>query len=166
MKSSIILLCSIFLTTYSCKKEEVISKTNTSLIGKWKLTGVFLSDALDSPCSSGTTPNRDVTIEFTNNSSGVGNALSLNGQSTVNLYFANYEANTDGTIKITSLGSTKVAGTPEMMQCESRLFTLLQTSEGYKVVQVDTNPAKIILQLGIFRTGTRDAGTYLVFEKI
>ena len=165
MKSSIILLCSIFLTAYSCKKEEVISKTNTSLIGKWKLTGVFLSDALDSPCS-GNTPSRDITIEFTNKPSGVGNSLSLNGQSTVNLYFANYEANTDGAIKITTLGSTKIAGTPEMMQCESRLFTLLQTSEGYKVVQVDTNPAKIILQLGIFRTGTIDAGTYLVFEKI
>ena len=155
-----------FMVFFSCKKADIMqtSSSVSAIIGKWKLTGIFLGDAIATPCY-GSIPTRDITIEFTGNPSGIGSKLSLNGQSTINNYFGSYEADSKGIIKISSVGSTQIGGSEEMMQCETNYFTFLAASEAYKIIQVETNPVKTVLQLGVFKNGPRDGGTYLIFEK-
>jgi hypothetical protein len=161
------LILIIFILSFSCKKTEIEETTTpiSTLIGKWKLMEVLRGDIIDRPCGINT-PTRDITIEFTANPSGTTNLLSLNGQSTVNDYSAGYEADSKGVIKISTVGGTKRAGSAEMMQCENDYYNLLANSQAYRIVQIETNPAKTILQLGVFRNGIKDLGNYLIFEKI
>jgi META domain len=135
------------------------------LVGKWKLTDILKGDVVDRPCGINTLT-RDITLEFTTNSLGTDNFFSLNGQSTVNEYSGGYEADAKGVIKITTLGGTKRGGSPEMMQCENNYYALLAASEAYKIVQIQTNPVKTVLQLGVFRDNPKDKGAYLIFEKV
>jgi hypothetical protein len=167
MKTYIFLTLSfIFLTAFSCKKEETLqTATISTIVGKWKLTGIFLGDALDRPCNVNT-PERDIILELTDNQLDNSNFMKLTGQSVVNNYFGSYEAKSDGTIKITQIGSTKKGGSPEMMQCEAGYYEHLAMTEAYKFFVLD---GRIILQLGRFKkddSPSRDGGTYLIFEKI
>ncbi len=156
----------IFLTAFSCKKEETLQANNTNtMVGKWKLTGIFLSDALDRPCGTNT-PERDIILEVTDNQVNTPNFLTLKGQSVVNDYFGSCEAKSDGTIMNTQIGSSKKGGSPEMMQCEQGYYGHLSAAEGYKILVSD---GKTILQLGRFKkdnTPSRDGGTYLIYEKM
>lgn len=164
---SIPFLFLLLVMTFSCKQSEIVgTMTSTStLLGKWKLIEIFKGDVVDRPCGINTLT-RNITLEFTTNPSGMGNLLSLNGQSTVNEYFGNYEADSKGVIKIITLGGTKRGGSSEMMQCETNYYALLKTSEAYKIVQVGNNPVKITLQLGVFRNGQKDGGSFLIYEKV
>ncbi len=157
----------LFVATFSCKQTNIIETATpiSPLAGKWKLIEIFKGDVIDRPCGIHTLT-RDITLEFTTNSLGIGDLFRLNGQSTVNDYSGGYEADTKGIIKITTIGGTKRGGPPEMMQCEYNYYSLLATSETYKIIQVQTNPVKIVLQLGVFRNGIKDGGNYLIFEKI
>jgi hypothetical protein len=162
----ILIFLLVFLTILSCKKSDIMQSSTSisTLTGKWKLTGIFLGDAIATPCY-GSTPTRDITLEFTASSSGIGTKMSLNGQATINNYFGSYEADSKGVIKISSVGSTQMGGSQEMMECETNYFTFLAASEAYKIIQDGTNPVKTVLQLGVFRNNPKDSGTYLIFEK-
>ncbi len=77
----------------------------SSLLGQWKFKGY----------TDGKTPDYDVTLEFKNEEG----KNTLNGRSSVNFYFAEFEANdVTKTMKIGVLGSTKIAGSPEANQFE------------------------------------------------
>jgi heat shock protein HslJ len=169
MKTNQIIFMSflLFTATFSCKQSEIIETATpiSTISGKWKLIEIFKGDVIDSPCGINP-PTRDITLEFTANPSGMDDLLSLSGQSTVNEYFGNYKADSKGAIKITTLGGTKRGGSPEMMQCENNYYALLAASEAYKIVQIQTNPVKTVLQLGIFRDNPKDKGAYLIFEKV
>jgi META domain len=164
----IYLIVILFIMSFSCRKTENVepesSTAITSLTGKWKLIEILRGDIIDRPCGINT-PTREITIEFTANPSGTSNLLSLNGQSTVNDYSAAYEADSKGNIKISTVGGTKRGGSPEMMQCENNYYTLLAESQEYKILEIQTNPVKTILQLGVFRDNPKDKGSYLIFEK-
>jgi heat shock protein HslJ len=78
----------------------------SSLLGQWKFKGY----------TDGKTPDYEVTLEFKIEDG----KNTLNGRSSVNFYFAEYEANNETkAMKIGVLGSTKIAGTPEANQFEA-----------------------------------------------
>ncbi len=166
MKTLIFIASSfILLSSFSCQKEDFtqpsISNSN-AVVGKWRLTGIFQGDVISRPCIVNTSGS-DITLEITDNQS---NGSNFSGQSVVNDYLGNYEAKADGTFKIKELGSTKKAGTSEMMQCEGNYFEYLRMAEGYKIL---SDSGKTILQLGIFKKPNSewyDGGTYLIYERI
>jgi heat shock protein HslJ len=163
----IFLVLILLIISFSCKKAEIIENPIgvSTLIGKWKLTGILLGDVVVEPCN-GNSPTRDITIEFTNLSAGFSGVMSLSGQSTVNDYFGSYEADSKGVIKISAVGGTKRGGSVEMMQCEDNYYTFLMNSQAYRVVQIETNPVITMLELGVFRDNPKDKGQFLIFEKI
>ncbi len=156
----------------SCTTQEIKAITNTQLEGEWILKNVFLGDAVDTPCGWEAGEHRDITINFTSGKSESNPELkSFNGQSAVNQFFGNYQITTydnttqTGTIKTSTLGSTKMAGPPELMQCETRLFDFLTNALDFGFEEIE---GKSILKLGNFRkpdSHPRDGGTYLIFEK-
>ena len=161
------LILVVFMMSFSCKKSEIIETPAAiiTLVGKWKLTGVVSGDIVTTPCNGNTTP-RDMTLEFTANPSGVNTLFSLSGQAPVNDYFGSYEADSKGVIKISSVGGTKRAGSPEMMECEINYYTFLTDVQAYRIVQIQTNPVITMLELGVFRDNPKDKGSFLIFEKL
>jgi heat shock protein HslJ len=96
--------------------------TKTDLLGQWKLKGYADRKA----------PIYDITIEFKEDEEG---KPSLNGRSSVNFYFANYEANeATKAFKIGVLGSTKIAGSIEANQFESVYYEYLRNIEKYEFI--------------------------------
>jgi heat shock protein HslJ len=110
----------------SCKKESVESASTsmdalstTDFLGQWKFKGY----------SDGKMPVYDVTIEFKKEEG----KYSLNGRSSVNFYFASFETNENTkTMKISAIGSTKMAGMPEANQFETVYYERLQNLERYE----------------------------------
>ncbi len=95
------------------------SLTATNLFGPWKFKGY----------SDGKVPPYDVTLEFKNE----GRKNTLNGRSSVNFYFADFEINdAKTTMKIGVLGSTKIAGTPEANQFEAIYYERFRNIARYE----------------------------------
>lgn len=143
-----------------------------SLKGSWTLKYVFLGDVIDQPCSASKMPH-DITLNITSqlvdNSS---DTYVINGQSAVNSIFGglkilSFDENTQtGKATITQLGSTKMAGPEDLMDCELRYFTLLNATKDFKVFK-DTD-GKTYLHLGEFKTDnqpSRNGGMYLIYTK-
>lgn len=159
----------------SCESTQVANSTSEGdIAGEWKLTGVFLGDAIDTPCGYATKLDKTMTINFSKESAGTSDPtqLSLSGKSAVNSFFASYTLSGfdskigRGKIKITSVGGTKMAGSKELMDCESRYYDFVGSSESY---EIETDGSKKILKLGRLKepnsAPSRDGGTYLIFEK-
>ena len=152
----------------SCSKIEVQADTNSNIIGKWVLKNRFLGDAIDTPCGYAVTNARDITLEIVDNTeSSDTNVLRMTGNSAVNMYFADLtitgfdEKTGIGTMKISTLGSTKKAGAPELMECESGYFSMLSESAEFRIQEGK-------LHVGRFKkdtTPSRDGGTYFIYEK-
>jgi heat shock protein HslJ len=157
----------LFVMSFSCKQTDIVEPATSisTLIGKWKLIEILKGDIIDKPCGVNTLT-RDITLEFTTNSSGTSNFLSLNGQSTVNDYSGGYSADSEGNIKIPTIGGTKRGGSQEMMECEDNYYKFLTNAQSYRIIQIETIPVKTVLELGVFRDNPKDKGTYLIFEKI
>ncbi len=154
----------------SCTKIEVAADNlvSTKIIGKWVLKYKFLGDAIDTPCGYAVTNARDITLDIEDNttSSNV-NELRLSGNSPVNLYnggfvITSYDEITGiGTMKIGALGSTKMAGPEELMECETNYFNMLNEFSEFRVQEGK-------LHIGRFKkdsTPSRDGGTYFIYEK-
>jgi heat shock protein HslJ len=128
--------------------------------GEWVLSKVFLSDAYDSPCGSEVKENVSITLNIQKED----NHYALSGRSAVNNYFGSLKTDKDdpSKIEIGSIGSTKMAGPPELMACETRHFDFLSNAK-----ELTINSENQLL-IGNFRNENshpRDGGTYLVFEK-
>ncbi len=184
---SLALITILFVSIFSCNKTVVSTSEKMDeaaksspmdmnaheIFGKWKLTGVFLSDATAGPCISDV-PAKDITIDFTKGiKSSTTNVFLMNGQSVVNLYFSAYTLGKyDATlkhfgIKIEPIGRTKIAGTEEMNQCEQGYIERLMQAESYKVIQNEQGKPQLLI--GRFRKPTdhpRDGGLYMIYEKI
>lgn len=169
-KALLICLLMPLLKIDSCTKIEVQANDDTSskVIGKWVLKNKFLGDAIDTPCGYAVTNARDITLEFADNteSSDV-NQLRLSGNSAVNYYNGDFvitgfdEKSGIGTMKIGALGSTKMAGPPELMQCETNYFNMLNEFSEFRIQGEQ-------LHIGRFKkddTPSRDGGTYFIYEK-
>jgi heat shock protein HslJ len=113
--------------------------TKTDLLGQWKFKGY----------ADKKTPNFDISIEFKEEEVG---KPTLNGRSSVNFYFASYEANeATKAFKIGVLGSTKIAGTLEANQFEGIYYEYLRNIEKYEFIDKNnlafyvTTPQKEVL---------------------
>ncbi|MCP9767780.1 META domain-containing protein [Lacihabitans sp. LS3-19] len=163
-----LLLFISLLKMESCTKVEVQAEIQTKIEGKWILKHKFLGDAIDTPCGYAVTNARDITLEISKDTeSKEPNVYKISGNSAVNLYFGNLKINTTdaangiSTITIGQLGSTKMAGPPELMQCETGYFDLFNQSVEFRIENEH-------LQIGVFKkdnTPSRDGGTYLIYEK-
>ena len=149
---------------FACGETEVISSTSSNIAGNWTLKSVFLSDATDTPCAADAKNTNDLTFTLTQDTKD-SKKFTINGKSAVNTYFGSMQVtgiNANGwTITMDAIGSTKMAGSPALMDCESRFFTLLQGAKEMRIL--DGN-----LQLGNFKqpnSSPRDGGTYLTFAK-
>ncbi|MCP9755261.1 META domain-containing protein [Lacihabitans sp. CCS-44] len=169
-KALLICLLMPILRIDSCTKVEVQADTAIAinLEGKWVLKHRFLGDAIDTPCGYAVTNARDITLEVTDNTeSNDVNELRITGNSAVNMYFGGltitgFDTNTGiGSMKISTLGSTKMAGAPELMECETGYFNMLNESAEFRIQEGQ-------LHVGRFKKDTapsRDGGTYFIYEK-
>ena len=97
----------------------VRSLATSNLLGQWKFKGY----------SDGKVPPYDVTLEFKNEE----RKNTLNGRSSVNFYFADFEIDvTKKTMKIGVLGSTKIAGTIEANQFEAIYYERFRNIARYE----------------------------------
>lgn len=152
-----------------CSSVEV--SPEQSLQGEWIIKNVFLGDAIDTPCGYAVTNAPTLTMNFSTEKESGSDNLTFSGRSAVNQYFGAYKV-TDfdsstgiGTIEIGTIGSTKMAGPAELMDCEQRFFAFLKQSTDFKVQTID---GVTTLHLGILKKDTapsRDGGTYLILEK-
>ena len=89
--------------------------------------------------------NIGITISFSENK--------INGNSGINRYFSDYII-TAGNLVIGTIGSTKMAGSDNLMKIERQYMELLQNAKKIELV----NKATLIL--------TTDKGKILTFEKL
>lgn len=151
-----------FLQMSSCDKTDITAVSN--LEGNWLLKNVFLSDAIDTPCGWEAGEHEPINFDVKKESDN----YSFGGNSVVNAYFGNlkvlsYDKDTKtGKLEISNLGSTKKAGPPLLMNCETRFFNQLQTAIDFGFDEEG------LLKIGTFRNENshpRDGGYYLIFEK-
>lgn len=109
MKRLISLIISIILFFTGLFSVSVLSNT------KWKLAGW--------PVSSIDPSSYSITLDF--------DTEKFSGRAAVNSYFGEYEACKDGSIKISGIGATEMAGSPDAMQAESTYFELLSNVKKY-----------------------------------
>jgi heat shock protein HslJ len=165
--SRLIVLFSIWsvFTMATCEKS---SNGNESehILGDWRLTGVFLSDAKDTPCGWEVNDPVDITLSFTVDKS---EQLVASGRSVINNYslrnpvFTYDEKAQKGTVKIEGIITTEKGGAPLLIQCETRYFDRLGNAVEYTI---DETGKLLIGQLKKPGSNPRDGGTYLIFEKM
>ena len=168
MKTIAIILILMSTLALQCEKTDVT--TNPKLAGEWVVKEVFLGDAIDTPCGYANTISPEITINFSAEKNTDG-SYSFSGKSAVNQYFGSYEltsfeqSTSVGTIKLGSIGATKVVGPEPLMDCEMRFFTLLEQSSDFSVLN---EGGKDILRIGRFKkdpTPSRDGGKFLICER-
>lgn len=145
--------------------EKVSSNSKPDVFGEWILTGIFLSDAKDTPCGWQVNDHRDISLKMEKDAMGL---IAISGKSVVNSYGCKVEslvyndADKKGEIKITNLYTTEIAGPKELMQCEERYYQMLQTAKEYTI---DENGNLLLGLLEKPGSNPRDGGTYLIFAK-
>lgn len=153
------------LIVNSCSKTEVAAINTDSYEGNWVLKNVFLGDVVDTPCSYEVKEHRDLTLTISKEKESAN--LQLNGQSAVNTFFGNIKIESiDATsniasIKVDPLGSTKIGGPANLMQCETRYYSLMSEA-------IEMRIENDMLYMGRFKkdpTPSRDGGTFLIFER-
>jgi META domain len=150
----------------ACSKVEVTENINSKLIGTWVLKGKFLGDAMDTPCGNATKNVGEITLKIEKDTEP--NSFKFNGKSVVNNYFGNLSVLSTDTsknityIKIGQLGSSKMAGPPEFMECETYLYNFLNEAPEIRITDDGS------LNIGTFKKDnvpSRDGGTYLMYER-
>ena len=161
-----ILIASFFqiMSINSCSNVEIATNSENEILGKWVLKNKFLGDAIDTPCGYAVKNPTAITLEITKEKN---NTFAINGQSTINTYFGSFSIESIDDklginfIKIGPIGSTKMAGPEEFMQCEMGYFDMLNS---VKELKIDNGR----LLLGTFKKDnipSRDGGTYFIFER-
>ncbi len=114
----------------SCQKDALVSAV-PDVEGNWKFTGYKLSEqsALVTPCSE---ESKEVTLNISSSSEG----YSITGTSFVNTYFSKVSFAMDNTkkagkIEFDAIGTTKMAGSSTLMQCEANYYSSLKTTNNF-----------------------------------
>lgn len=187
-KLSFILIWSCIFFT-ACKESDIEEMTEeelssqkltslTELQGTWKLNVTLWGDALELPCyeSRGTKDSlsRDITLVLSKDATeSSGQKININGQAPINLYTATAEilsynsTDQEGTLSVSALGSTKIAGSNELLACESRFYKLIETAKNFRVI-TDKKGQKT-LYWGVINKSNSTLlypGNYLIFEKV
>jgi hypothetical protein len=161
----------------SCKKDTVVVASEAvlpnQLEGTWVLKRVLMGDMVDMPCGFVNEGKiQPMTLTFTTEKEGDASQMKLHGQSSVNRFFGSYtltsfnKATGTGKIKLGALGSTKMASSSDLMDCESRYFSMLSESVDFKIESVN---GIVQLEMGVKHpiTGSVSQGldNLLYFEK-
>jgi hypothetical protein len=163
--SKILFLSVLFLISGMDMCKNVQIDASGDILGDYQFKGYFLGDAIDQPCGWQTPLKTEITLAIKKNEKA---EIGLSGRSTVNQYFAGLQladkpdARGVYAAEVSTMGSTKMAGPPEMMECELRFFNMLRES---KEIRIQEN----FLHIGTFKkdnTPSRDGGTYMIFERI
>jgi heat shock protein HslJ len=150
----------------ACSKEEVKENINSKLVGTWILKSKFLGDAIDGPCGYATKNVPEITLELAEGTEP--NTFKISGKSVVNIYNGSMEILSTDTsknityIKIGVLGSSKMAGPPEFMECETFLFNFLKDAPEVRINEDGS------LNIGTFKKDnvpSRNNGTYFMYER-
>ncbi len=173
MKLISIVILSILGMIASCEKNTVESSEPIDgidgIIGKWQGKNIFLSDATTNICYE-TQNNRPFILTFNTEEIAGKKTIKLSGDAPINSFFGSlksYSFNKENNffnIEMGVLGSTKMAGPPDLMTCETTLFNFLN---GSKNIQLSADGKT--LTIGNHRTKDshpRDGGTYIIFEKL
>jgi heat shock protein HslJ len=157
------------LLAMQCKTTETAPKSK--LTGEWAVREVFLGDAIDTPCGYDAKDAPQLTINFSGTADEEGQ-FSCTGKSAVNSFFGTYkiisldELNGQGTMKFGPIGSTKMAGTEELMACEGRFFSILERTTDFSI---SSEEGKDVLRIGAFKKDdepSRDGGTFLIMGRL
>lgn len=112
----------MLLTTQCSREKREVAPGVAKLAGTWQLAGPDSSYAITLLLALDTTnPPNDV-IHF-----------KANGQSAINTYNAFLSAAVDGLMVVTSVGSTKMVGTPEATRIEQTYFSNLRAVVRYEL---------------------------------
>lgn len=140
----------------SCKENTVAVESvilPNQLEGTWVLTRVLMGDMVDMPCGFANEGKvQPMTITFTTEKVANTSTMKLSGQSSVNQFFGSYVVNSfnettgTGRIKMGALGSTNMASSADLMDCESRYFSMLSKSVDFKLELVN---GKLQLEMGV-----------------
>ena len=126
MKTLLLLLLATL--TFSCQKDALVSAV-PDVEGNWKFSGYKFNEqsALTNQCSESA-----VTFNIASSSDG----YSITGTSFVNTYFSKVSFAMDNTkkagkIELEAVGSTKMAGPENLMQCENTYYSSLKTAKNF-----------------------------------
>jgi heat shock protein HslJ len=159
-----------FLLAMKCETADLPSK-KSKLVGEWFVQEVFLGDVIDTPCGHDVKDAPQLTVNFSGTADLEGQ-FSFTGKSAINTFFGTYgiisldEPNGQGTMKFGSIGATKMAGSEELMACESRFFSILERATDFSV---SNENGKEVLRIGAFKKDdkpSRDGGTFLIMERL
>jgi heat shock protein HslJ len=131
MKTLITLIISTLLMIACTEKIIEAADANLSALSKSDLLGQWKFKSY----SDGKNPAYDVTLEIKDEEG----KYTLNGRSSVNFYFASFEADeSKKTMTLSVLGSTKIAGTTEANQFEMIYYERLRNVERYEFKDKNT----------------------------
>ncbi|GAB3642179.1 META domain-containing protein [Spirosoma arcticum] len=122
MKTTLLAAFVILLMTQCSREEREVAPSVAKLVGTWQLVepdsayAVTLLLALDTA-----NPPNDI-IHF-----------KANGKSAINTYNASLSAAVDGLMVVTSVGSTKIGGSPEATTVEQAYFASLRDVVRYEL---------------------------------
>jgi heat shock protein HslJ len=162
----IILLVFQLLQMDACTKEEVKEDVNSKLLGIWILKSKFLGDAIDAPCGYATKDVPEITLIIEEDTEP--NSFKINGKSVVNFYNGSMKILSTDTaknityIKMGVFGSSKMAGPPDFMECETYLFNFLKDAPEIRINEDGS------LNMGTFKKDnipSRNNGTYFMYER-
>lgn len=112
----------------SCQKDALVSAV-PDVEGNWKFSGYKTNEqsSIDNPCSESA-----VTFNISSSSEG----YSITGTSFVNTYFSKVSFAMDNTkkagkIEFDAIGSTKMAGPENLMQCENTYYNSLKNAKNF-----------------------------------
>jgi heat shock protein HslJ len=126
MRSALILL--LVLINFSCQKDALMSAV-PDVEGSWKFSGYKLNEEapLTNPCDQAI-----VTLNIASSPDG----YSITGTSFINTYLSKVSFAIDhtkraGTIEMAAVGSTKMGGPDNLMQCESNYYVNLKNINNF-----------------------------------
>ncbi len=160
MITKIVLGASLLTLSFLQTCETVQVNASPEIEGDWILKQVFLSDAYDSPCGYDAKDVSPITLTIKKEE----NDYVISGKSAVNHYFGTLKFKTGSVtaIEMGAIGSTKMAGSPELMNCETRYYDMLNSAAE---LAVNEEGKLLIGNLRKADSHPRDGGTYLIFEK-
>lgn len=151
--------------------ENTATKPENKMAGEWLVQEVFLGDVIDTPCGYEVQDAPQLTINFSETANENGQ-FSFSGNAAINQFFGTYEITEfdektgGGTITLGAIGSTKMGGPEELMNCEIRFFDLLNRTTDFSIT---TENGKDVLRIGVFKKDdkpSRDGGTFLIMGRL
>jgi heat shock protein HslJ len=163
---SILITSQLFMLKNCTETVPSAGQNVKNLEGEYVLKNKFLGDAIDTPCGYASKEVPEISLSIKKDAES-GDYI-INGRNTVNSYFGKLSIQSIDAeknivyIKIGQLGSTKMAGPPELMECETNIFDFLNNAPELRITEENN------LNIGVFKKDnipSRDGGTFFIYER-